>query len=616
MVLELRGANKDRVSLKDIPGGAEAFENVVRFMHGQNVPITSVNVASLRCAADFLEINDVLGEGGLVATTENYLNHVVLGSWKDSINVLRSCSDLEPWAEELEIVRRCSESVAWKASTDPHGLRWSYTKSTGSRDAPRGWWFDDVCTLYIDMFSKVINAVVAKGMDYTMVAAAIVQYAEKWLGLKEAQQPGQEESPKLQWQSHCSVAAFAGFSQDVASKAQMKKRAIFQGIVKLIPSQPDSVSCKFLLKLLRTACAVNAGPMFKADLVKRIGTQLENVSVAELLIPAYNASSDAMYDVDVVYQIVQCYLQEQSFESPPMSPTSSAGNSITSSVTSGTVTSSLSSVITSSNGRSVSGSSSSDSSVTDTSSVGGRSSVSRTSISSSGSSISGSSITGSSVSGSSISGSSVSGSSVSGSSISGTSFSDSSISGTSASGSSISGYSVTGSSITITSVSGSGTSLSRTTSSISDTSSSSDESTSTKTKSEESEKLDSMFESKKFFSTEGPTRRPQLPPTSANLKVSQVLEVYLEEVAKDPSIPLGKFVALADLFIEFPRVSDDCVYSAIDTFLRVLTYIIQCRYRRKSLRHWFGNSCVNSLTCSNRIADIFVLACAVTPKPE
>lgn len=115
MVLELRGANKDRVSLKDIPGGAEAFENVVRFMHGQNVPITSVNVASLRCAADFLEINDVLGEGGLVATTENYLNHVVLGSWKDSINVLRSCSDLEPWAEELEIVRRCSESVAWKA---------------------------------------------------------------------------------------------------------------------------------------------------------------------------------------------------------------------------------------------------------------------------------------------------------------------------------------------------------------------------------------------------------------------------------------------------------------------------------------------------------------------
>ncbi|KAG0571034.1 hypothetical protein KC19_6G206900 [Ceratodon purpureus] len=528
LVFELRDPGKDRIALHDMPGGANTFEIAMRFLYGKSsLPLTSANVAELRCAAEFLEMNDSLGDGSLVAKTEHYLNLVVVSSWKDSIAVLRACSDLKPWAEELEIVRRCSESVAWKASTDPHGLRWSYSKSTGGRDAPRGWWFDDVCSLQIDTFTKVINAVVAKGMDYTMVAAVVVQYAQKWLGLtkdSKTLQRSHNDSPK----SNGSIVAFTGFNRDDASKVQIRNRAILQGIVSLLPSQPDSVSCKFLLKLLRTACAVNAGPMCKTDLARRIGVQLEKVMVDELLIPAYSVASDAMYDIDVVHQMVEYYLQEQNSGSPPLSPTSSAGQSSTSDGTSST------------SGSSVMTSSSSDRSV------------------------SGSSNSGTSISGTIDSRSSISGTTNSRSSISGTTNSRSSITGTTDSRSSISRSSISG-----TSVSGSGTSISRTTSEMSD-SSGSDESTTTGTTiiEEESVKLDSRFEKSKFFSTEGPTRRPQLPPTSSNLKVARLLETFLEEVAKDSSIPIGKFVALADLFLDFPRESDDCVYRAIDAFLR------------------------------------------------
>lgn len=56
----------------------------------------------------------------------------------------------------------------------------------------------------------------------------------------------------------------------------------------------------------------------------------------------------------------------------------------------------------------------------------------------------------------------------------------------------------------------------------------------------------------------------------SNFKLGQLLETYLEEVAKDSSISLGKFITLADLFAEFPRNSDDGIYRAIDTFLRVI----------------------------------------------
>lgn len=79
---------------------------------------------------------------------------------------------------------------------------------------------------------------------------------------------------------------------------------------------------------------------------------------------------------------------------------------------------------------------------------------------------------------------------------------------------------------------------------------------------------------KKFYTDDIPTRKSQLPNTTANLKVAQLLETYLEEVGKDSSIPLGKFMALAELFTQFPRESDDSIYRAIDAFLRVMPLTI------------------------------------------
>lgn len=79
------------------------------------------------------------------------------------------------------------------------------------------------------------------------------------------------------------------------------------------------------------------------------------------------------------------------------------------------------------------------------------------------------------------------------------------------------------------------------------------------------------LEKKPFYAvTESPSnQRFQLPPTTANFKVAQLLETYLDEISKDSSIPLEKFIMLAELFTEFPRDSDDSIYRAIDGFLRV-----------------------------------------------
>ncbi|XP_024374724.1 root phototropism protein 3 [Physcomitrium patens] len=514
LVFESRDTEKDRIALSDIPGGAEAFELIASFLYGGRLELNPSNVATVRCAAEYLEMLDNVGDGNLVTKTENYMNYVVMGSWRDSIAVLKTCSSLKPWADDLEIVRRCSESIAWKCSTDPQGTRWSFNTKAGAREAPRDWWFDDVCSLDIDTFSKVIHGVILKGMNQALVGAAIEYYAEKWLQLTKGSDMSTTLKRKEELQA--SFMAFTGFNQDIIAKdakqAQTKNRAIVQGIVNLIPSQPDSTSVKFLLKLLRVACLVNAGSFCRTDLAKRIGSQLEKVSLDDLLIPACGEST---YDVDIVQQIVEFYLQDQSYgNSPPFSPRSVFGTTSTTSLSSSLR--SLSSVSTSD---------SSGSSVTTEISTSSRS---------------------------------ISGSSASDSSSVRTSDTGSSTNGTSSS------LSSRRSSLSFVS-SSSETSSTSTRSDHSRTSSiASSETSSSALSSDESVKLE-----KKFYVTEGPTgRRFQLPLTTMNFKVAQLLETYLEEVAKDSSIPLGRFISLADLVAEFPRDSDDALYKAIDTFLR------------------------------------------------
>ncbi len=56
------------------------------------------------------------------------------------------------------------------------------------------------------------------------------------------------------------------------------------------------------------------------------------------------------------------------------------------------------------------------------------------------------------------------------------------------------------------------------------------------------------------------------------MKVAKLVESYLAEVARDKKLPLSKFQALAEALPEFMRISDDGLYRAIDTYLKVRSW--------------------------------------------
>ncbi|KAK4343010.1 hypothetical protein RND71_038826 [Anisodus tanguticus] len=93
------------LQLSDIPGGAKAFELVAKFCYGVRSELTPLNVVTLRCASEYLQITNEYGEGNLVSQTESFLNDVFT-NWTDTIKALETCEEVLSYAEELHIVSR------------------------------------------------------------------------------------------------------------------------------------------------------------------------------------------------------------------------------------------------------------------------------------------------------------------------------------------------------------------------------------------------------------------------------------------------------------------------------------------------------------------------------
>ncbi|KAL3692071.1 hypothetical protein R1sor_005722 [Riccia sorocarpa] len=326
LVFDSRDVENSRIKLDDMPGGPETFELAAKFCYGVSVELTAANVAALRCAAEYLEMTEDLEEGNLVAKTEAFLSFVVLASWKDSIAVLQSCETLLPWAEDLHIVRRCCESIAWKASTDPRGIRWSFTERaeavkhqhtsavwTGptagsgsksiSEQVPSDWWFEDICVVCVPFFTKIIAAIRVKGMRFDMIGSAIVHYAIKWLpDLTRNSIPKSKEAIAKEKEDE-------GKPMDLASLHD-KYRLIVETLVGMLPPQKDAVPCTFLLRMLRLAKMLSIDPDLIMELEKRAGLVLDQGTLSDLLIPCFDQGTETLFDVDLVQRLLDYFLMQ------------------------------------------------------------------------------------------------------------------------------------------------------------------------------------------------------------------------------------------------------------------------------------------------------------------
>lgn len=190
LVSESNDADVSEIQISDIPGGAEAFELAAKFCYGINFEISTENIALLRCAAEFLEMTEDYAVGNLVARTEAYLNEVALKSLAGAVSVLHLSENLLPLAEKVKLVSRCIDAIAFMACRESQfsmsgrsdSSNEGVLSSTVSQPKPIvDWWAEDLTVLRIDIFQRVLVAMMARGFKQYALGPILMLYAQKSL---------------------------------------------------------------------------------------------------------------------------------------------------------------------------------------------------------------------------------------------------------------------------------------------------------------------------------------------------------------------------------------------------------------------------------------------------
>ncbi|XVF61630.1 hypothetical protein PTKIN_Ptkin08bG0145800 [Pterospermum kingtungense] len=308
------------LKLEKFPGGSETFEIILKFCYRFPVDLNPNNIAALRCASEYLEMTEEFEDGNLIAKTEAFLTFVVQASWKDTIIVLKSCETLSPWAENLQIVRRCCDSIAYKASRE--------NTSTGDVISEESRWFDDVATLRIDHFMRIMAAIRAKGTKPEMMGKCIMNYADKWLPDMDEDLEGLRGYGFGKSELQFSIMRR---KEEESSGQNKDQRTIIENLISILPYQNEAVPCKFLLQMLKTAMVYSTSPALISDLEKRIGMMLEDANVNDLLIPNYKNEDQGimanspeqrtMHNINAVQRILDYFFIHEQQEQQKMGKT-------------------------------------------------------------------------------------------------------------------------------------------------------------------------------------------------------------------------------------------------------------------------------------------------------
>ncbi|XP_012082363.1 BTB/POZ domain-containing protein At5g03250 isoform X2 [Jatropha curcas] len=256
------------------------------------------------------------GEGNLIPQTEAFLNEV-FGSWKDSLKALETCEEVVPYAEEIHIVSRCIDSLAMKACADPKLLNatllgqnetngvmvWNgISVATKPETLCNDWWFEDISLLNLPLFKRLILAIESKGMKPEIIAASLIHYANKYLPLMNNKQSSINDMNRVSFPS------------------EADQKALLEEIVTLLPDKKGATSPKVLLRLLGNAVVLHASTSCRENLEKRIGAQLDEAVLVDLLIPNVGYSVETLYDIDCVQRILDHFMslhQETTLSNSP-----------------------------------------------------------------------------------------------------------------------------------------------------------------------------------------------------------------------------------------------------------------------------------------------------------
>ena len=159
------------------------------------------------------------------------------------------------------------------------------------------WWFEDVSLLTLPLYKRLILAVDSRGMKPEKISGSLIHYAKRNLCLLGRDSSGWNRDP----------SAANGWALS-SSPPDADQRNLLEEIAALLPDQKGVTPTNFLLRMLRTSMILQSSPACRDNLEKRVGAQLDQAALEDLLIPSLGYSTETLYDVDCVQRILDHFM--------------------------------------------------------------------------------------------------------------------------------------------------------------------------------------------------------------------------------------------------------------------------------------------------------------------
>ncbi|KAL3636400.1 hypothetical protein CASFOL_020947 [Castilleja foliolosa] len=281
------------VHLLDFPGPAESFELCAKFCYGITITLSAYNFVPIRCASEYLQMTERVETGNLIQKLDSFFASCILNGWRDTIVVLQTTKDFPQLSEDLGITSSCVESIGSKIRYSRSNGTEGYYGYKNNYSNSKGWWGEDLAELEIDHYWRTM-IVVRSSVSSVIIGNALQIYVTRWL---------------------------TNLSSDESSSDFEKGRVVLESVISLLPVKKGSVSCSFLMKLLSVSNILNSSSSSRIELARRVGLQLEEATVVDLLVPCLAKNTDeknVIYDVDIVIMILEVFMSRG--QSPPTSP--------------------------------------------------------------------------------------------------------------------------------------------------------------------------------------------------------------------------------------------------------------------------------------------------------
>lgn len=290
LISESSDPSLSKIELLDIPGGKQAFELATKFCYGINFEITSENIAMLRCVSEYLQMTEEFAVKNLVGRCEAYLNEVALKNPKASISVLFSSQKFLQIAEEVKLVSRCIDAIAYLVCNDRKTDGGDSSSDVFMGKASVDWWAEDLTALRIDLFQRVLIALLARGFKHNELGPVLILYAEKSL-------QGMDK--------------FVMGRKKMEPREEQEKRVIAETIASLLPKEKDALPVSFISFLLKSAIHLDTTISCRLDLEKRMAFQLGEAVLDDILIPSFSITGETLFDVETIKRVLMNFLENE-----------------------------------------------------------------------------------------------------------------------------------------------------------------------------------------------------------------------------------------------------------------------------------------------------------------